>query len=203
MNKIRTLESINKKELSTNTSHDASWHNDYADSAYIYIGSLPYNLTEGDIIAVFSQYGEIVDVTLLRDKVTGKSKGGCFLAYENQKSTVLAVDNLSGIKLLGRTIRVVALDHARPKGERVEEGKEEEYKQRELQKQKIILPKRLRGDVSEESNEEEDVSYSEKTPDKKLLKILDDLKNCDPEDPLRIQLIKRLEKIKKKIAEKQ
>lgn len=38
-----------------------------------------------------SRYGEIVDVNLVRDKGTGKSKGFAFVAYEDQRSTVLAV----------------------------------------------------------------------------------------------------------------
>lgn len=38
-----------------------------------------------------SRYGEIVDVNLVRDKGTGKSKGFAFIAYEDQRSTVLAV----------------------------------------------------------------------------------------------------------------
>jgi RNA-binding motif protein, X-linked 2 len=42
------------------------------------------------------RYGEVVDLNLVRDKKTGKSKGFAFLAYENQKSTILAVDNLNG-----------------------------------------------------------------------------------------------------------
>lgn len=53
-------------------------------------------MTEGDIIVVFSQFGEIVDCRLLRDKENGKSRGICFLAYEDQRSTTLAVDNFNG-----------------------------------------------------------------------------------------------------------
>ena len=40
-----------------------------------------------------------MNINLVRDKKTGKPKGFCFLCYENQKSTVLAVDNLNGIKV--------------------------------------------------------------------------------------------------------
>ena len=36
---------------------------------------------------------------MVRDKETGKSKGFAFLAYEDQRSTVLAVDNLNGIQV--------------------------------------------------------------------------------------------------------
>lgn len=47
----------------------------------------------------FTRYGEIVNINLVKDKRTKKSKGFCFLAYEDQRSTVLAVDNLNGIKV--------------------------------------------------------------------------------------------------------
>lgn len=46
-----------------------------------------------------NRYGEIVNINLVRDKKTGKSKGFCFLCYEDQRSTVLAVDNFNGIKV--------------------------------------------------------------------------------------------------------
>lgn len=67
-------------------------------SAWIFIKNLPYELTEGDVITVFSQYGEVVDINLARDKDKGHSKGFCFLCYEDQRSTNLAVDNFNGIK---------------------------------------------------------------------------------------------------------
>ena len=51
-------------------------------------------MNEGDIVTVLSQFGEIVDCRLIRDKETGKSKGFAYLAYEDQRSTDLAVDNL-------------------------------------------------------------------------------------------------------------
>jgi RNA-binding motif X-linked protein 2 len=51
-----------------------------------------------------------MDVNLPRDKETGKTKGFGFLMYEDQRSTVLAVDNLNGAKVLDRTLRV---DHVK------------------------------------------------------------------------------------------
>ena len=49
------------------------------------------------------RYGEVININLVRDKKTGKSKGFCFLAYEDQRSTVLAVDNFNGIKVRKQT----------------------------------------------------------------------------------------------------
>jgi RNA-binding motif protein, X-linked 2 len=86
----------------------------YKHSAWIFIGGLNYELTEGDVICVFSQYGEVSSIDLIRDKKTGKPKGFCFLCYEDQRSTVLAVDNLNGIKLAGRIIRVDHCDNYKP-----------------------------------------------------------------------------------------
>lgn len=55
---------------------------------------------------VFSvRYGEIVNINLVRDKKTGKSKGFCFLCYDDQRSTILAVDNFNGIKVKPLFIR--------------------------------------------------------------------------------------------------
>lgn len=124
---VREIDRINEAELRLG-SGAASWHEDYKDSAYIFVGGLHFDLTEGDVIAIFSQcvysnpernnvfwnnttrYGEVLDVNLPRDKETGKTKGFGFLMYEDQRSTTLAVDNLNGAKVLGRTLRV---DHVK------------------------------------------------------------------------------------------
>ena len=51
----------------------------------------------------------MVDCHLVRDRDTGRSRGFAFLAYEDQRSSVLAIDNLNGAAVIGRTLRV---DHA-------------------------------------------------------------------------------------------
>lgn len=47
---------------------------------------------------------------LSRDKQTGKSRGFAFLAYEDQRSTILAVDNFNGAEICGKVLRV---DHVK------------------------------------------------------------------------------------------
>ncbi|KFZ03581.1 hypothetical protein V502_10824 [Pseudogymnoascus sp. VKM F-4520 (FW-2644)] len=112
MNSIRQVQELNRRELENGVSPEASWHSDYKDTAYIYIGGLPFQLSEGDIITIFSQYGEPTFINLVRDKETGESKGFAFLKYEDQRSTDLAVDNLGGTKIMNRVLRV---DHTRYK----------------------------------------------------------------------------------------
>merc|ERR1712137_1435044 len=103
---MRNVKKMNEAELRAGVAGEKkSWHDVYKKSAWIYVGGLSFELSEGDVIAVFSQYGEIVNMNLVRDAKTGKSKGFAFICYEDQRSTVLAVDNFNGAKLLGRTLR--------------------------------------------------------------------------------------------------
>jgi RNA-binding motif X-linked protein 2 len=63
-----------------------------------------------------------MDVNLPRDKTTGKTRGFGFLMYEDQRSTVLAVDNLNGATILERTIRVDHVNQYKQPGEKDEKG---------------------------------------------------------------------------------
>ncbi|MDI1492291.1 MAG: RNA-binding protein Cwf29 [Ramalina farinacea] len=144
MNTVREIERLNKRELENAVPPEASWHTDYRDTAYIHIGGLPFTLTEGDILTIFSQFGEPTYLHLARDKDSGKSRGFGWLKYEDQRSTDLAVDNLGGATLMGRVVRV---DHARYKRKEGEDSEEE--RRRELQGGVVG------SEVEEEEEEEE------------------------------------------------
>lgn len=70
------------------------------------------------------RFGEVIDINMPRDQETGKPKGFSFLMYEDQRSTVLAVDNLNGAQVLGRTIRV---DHCKKYEQRGTKNAEGDY----------------------------------------------------------------------------
>lgn len=121
MNVVKEVQRINDLELEKGIPFEASWHQEYKSSSYVYVGGLDDRLTEGDVIAVMSQFGEIVHCDYSRDPKTGKPRGFAFVAYEDQRSTVLAVDNLTGFKLLGKTIRV---DHKLDYKNKIKEAEE-------------------------------------------------------------------------------
>eukprot|EP00854_Cymbomonas_tetramitiformis_P004700 gene4701-5754_t len=89
------------------------------------------------------EYGEIVDVNLVRDMDTGKSRGFAYLAYEDQRSTVLAVDNLNGAKYLTSQLparrRVLKVDHVEDykmhKQQYDPEGARKDYEQRQAERE--------------------------------------------------------------------
>ena len=50
---VKNVLKLSERELSGKSK--TSWHDQYKDSAWVFVGGLPYDLTEGDIICVFSQ----------------------------------------------------------------------------------------------------------------------------------------------------
>lgn len=56
MNVIKEIKRINEREIALGLGQSGSWHDRYKHSAYIYVGGLDFELTEGDVITVFSQY---------------------------------------------------------------------------------------------------------------------------------------------------
>ncbi|KAH7931170.1 hypothetical protein BV22DRAFT_1190479 [Leucogyrophana mollusca] len=138
-----------------------------AHSAYIFIGGLHFDLTEGDVITIFSQYGEVMDVNLPRDKTTGKTRGFGFLMYEDQRSTVLAVDNLNGAKVLEKTLRV---DHVKDYKQPRVKGADGDWEEPEEQS----LNARPEMVIENESASDSDASSAP---------------SIDPEDPMRDYLL--------------
>ena len=53
---VKNLTKLNERELELGVAGSkTSWHNQYKDSAWVFVGGLPYDLTEGDVICAFSQ----------------------------------------------------------------------------------------------------------------------------------------------------
>uniref|UniRef100_A0A8I3WZH4 RNA binding motif protein X-linked 2 n=1 Tax=Callithrix jacchus TaxID=9483 RepID=A0A8I3WZH4_CALJA len=55
LTKVKLINELNEREVQLGVADKVSWHSEYKDSAWIFLGGLPYELTEGDIICVFSQ----------------------------------------------------------------------------------------------------------------------------------------------------
>ncbi|KAH9065714.1 hypothetical protein EDB87DRAFT_1672381 [Lactarius vividus] len=72
----------------------------------LYVGSLHFNLTEGDIKQVFEPFGELEFVDLHKDPVTGRSKGYAFVQYKRSEDARMALEQMDGFELAGRTLRV-------------------------------------------------------------------------------------------------
>ncbi|GMQ76607.1 MAG: RNA-binding protein [Gammaproteobacteria bacterium] len=81
----------------------------------IYVGNLPYNLTEDDLRAAFSEFGEVSSVNIIMDRMSGQSKGFGFVEMPEDSEAEEAIKALNESALNGRNIKV---NQARPRGER-------------------------------------------------------------------------------------
>uniref|UniRef100_A0A3P8X3Q0 RRM domain-containing protein n=1 Tax=Cynoglossus semilaevis TaxID=244447 RepID=A0A3P8X3Q0_CYNSE len=55
LTKVKLINELNEREAHLGIKESVSWHSVYRDSAWIFVGGFPYELTEGDVICVFSQ----------------------------------------------------------------------------------------------------------------------------------------------------
>ena len=184
MNSVRAIQQLNKRELESATSTEGSWHTDYRDTAFINIGGLPFELSEGDLITICSQYGEPVWVKLARDQETGKSRGFAWIKYEDQRSCDLAVDNLGGSTVMGRILRV---DHARYKPKDDEDMRDNTMGELDLDpvtESDGGRRKRQKTDSGSESDEDRPLLPEEIEMERLMGKL-------DEDDPMRDSMIKR------------
>ena len=81
----------------------------------IYVGNLSYNVTEDDLKALFSEFGEVESVNIIKDHFSGQSKGFAFVEMPDNSEADKAMKALNGSELKGREIKV---NQAKPRGER-------------------------------------------------------------------------------------
>lgn len=62
----------------------------------LFIGSLPYNITESELLELFGQYGNVVHADLVIDHFTGRSKGFAFIEMETRGEGHRAMEDLNG-----------------------------------------------------------------------------------------------------------
>ncbi|HEX4715605.1 MAG TPA: RNA-binding protein [Ktedonobacteraceae bacterium] len=72
----------------------------------LYVGGLPYQTTEQDLIDLFQQTGNVATATVITDRATGRSKGFGFVEMEDTQEAQAAIARLNGSTLGNRTITV-------------------------------------------------------------------------------------------------
>jgi RNA recognition motif-containing protein len=85
----------------------------------IYVGNLPYSITEDELKDVFTEFGEVSSVNIITDKFSGQSKGFGFVEMASNSEADEAIKALNESNLKGRNIRV---NQAKPRGERSQRG---------------------------------------------------------------------------------
>ncbi|MCC7497978.1 MAG: RNA-binding protein [Bryobacterales bacterium] len=81
----------------------------------IFVGNLSYQTTEDELQALFSAYGAVERVSIVRDRETGQSRGFAFVEMTNSNEAANAITATNGRDINGRTLNV---NEARPREER-------------------------------------------------------------------------------------
>ena len=77
-----------------------------AGSVEIYVGNLSYDLTEGDLNKLFSEYGTVSSARIVTNRFNGKSKGFGFVVMPNREEAEKAISAYSEKEHMGRKMRV-------------------------------------------------------------------------------------------------
>lgn len=85
------------------------------DRTKLFVGNLPYSTTQDELSELFSEFGEIVEVKLITDRMTGRSRGIAFVKFASDDQAAAAIEALHGKEMDGREIIV---NVARPQAPR-------------------------------------------------------------------------------------
>lgn len=85
----------------------------------IFVGNLPFVTTDDELHELFARYGEITRATVIKDRVTGKSRGFGFVEMMDDEMARQAIEALNGSDLMGRALTV---NEARPRESRPRSG---------------------------------------------------------------------------------
>jgi RNA recognition motif-containing protein len=81
----------------------------------LYVGNLSYDTTENDLQDLFEQHGQVSEIALMMDRMTGKSRGFAFVTMPDSAAAQAAMSALNGKNLHGRDLTV---NEARAREER-------------------------------------------------------------------------------------
>jgi len=84
----------------------------------IYVGNLPFSVTQEQLKELFSQYGEIEEAVVVINKFSGRSKGFGFVSFKEDASAEKAVAEMNRKEIEGRALNVkeaVPFDENKPR----------------------------------------------------------------------------------------
>ncbi len=85
----------------------------------IYVGNLPFSMTEDELEGAFAAHGEVQSARIITDRYTGQSRGFGFVEMPDNNAAESAIQALNGREMMGRPLTV---NEARPREDRGPRG---------------------------------------------------------------------------------
>lgn len=80
----------------------------------IYIGNLPYSISEDELRDLFTAHGEVSSASIIMDRESGRSKGFGFVEMPDKAQGEAAIEAINQTDVQGRSVRV---NEARPRND--------------------------------------------------------------------------------------
>ena len=84
----------------------------------LYLGNLPFAASDDDIKEAFSAYGTIEDLFIPLDRETNRPRGFAFITLADDDLARKAIEEMDGVDLMGRNLRVNEAEERRPQQNR-------------------------------------------------------------------------------------
>lgn len=81
----------------------------------LFVGNVPYNITEDELKSAFSAAGEVASVAIITDKMTGRPRGFVFVEMATEEGAQKAIEMMNGKEVAGRALNV---NEAKPREDR-------------------------------------------------------------------------------------
>ena len=81
----------------------------------LYVGNLPFGISEDDLRKLFSEAGEVQSVKIVTDTYSGQSRGFGFVEMASKEEAEKAISLVNGKSVMNRTLTV---NEARPQKKR-------------------------------------------------------------------------------------
>ena len=72
----------------------------------LYVGNLSFDMSEEDLQEAFSKFGEIISAVIVKDRVSGRSRGFGFVEFAENESAQSAKEAMNGKEVKGRPLKV-------------------------------------------------------------------------------------------------
>ncbi|XP_063222557.1 CUGBP Elav-like family member 1 isoform X24 [Bacillus rossius redtenbacheri] len=94
------MNNLNNALNSMNSNMNSQQEQPDPDYIKMFVGQIPRSMDENDLRKMFEEFGRVHQINVLRDKVTGQSKGCCFVTFFTRKAALDAQNALHNIKTL-------------------------------------------------------------------------------------------------------
>ena len=81
----------------------------------IYVGNMSYSTTEEELEGLFGQYGTVLNVNIVKDRDSNRSKGFAFVEMEEEDAAMAAISALNDTEFNGRKLRINEAHERKPR----------------------------------------------------------------------------------------